>query len=656
MSQTVTLKSKYSKLRYTRQAGEEPIEGYPLLEPLGTGGFAEVWKCVAPGGLCKAMKIVTVPPSLEPGQVSPTQHEWSAFKRVREIRHPYLISIDRVDERDGELLIVMELADSSLQDQFDYYRKAGRPGIPEDQMLHYLLEAAEILDVMNFHHGLQHLDVKPANLLLLNRHLKLADFGLVSRNCEQVVEGQQSIAGCCTPRYASPELLQGTISAQCDQYSLAIVYQELLTGTMPFSGNSLLKRLMRSPDLNSLPDADRPIVAKALSPKPEHRFGSCLEFIHALLESKAETKGSRFFRVMSFSSLTPSDSVCSNPEKRAKPTEPAFRDESMHDTPTQQNRPLRIAARLDAEQAETPRHDTRPNVPLLSVKAPEPTSTPSSNDEVIEFPSSFGDVIYPPTIHVSDMGWKPGGPGGIAPGLDKFIGQLLAVHTKHGGKMAPANTYRELPGDVLEDTFFVPAVPMTVLRQRFERTVRECHGEELVRSERFVEFAVEGQMPFWRVFSSRQRIMKATVKVDASKQANAEFCKVTARIEPLHPEGPELEPSLRDVRALLLKNIRSVMEAATERRQNERWPCNFGVSLYPVLGNWRFGTPIEAMAVDLSTQGIGLNSSALPSSTRVYLRPKASSSLTDFAILTEIVRNRTLADGTLILGARLGQI
>ena len=133
-------------------------------------------------------------------------------------------------------------------------------GIGDDELLHHLLEAAEVLDVMNFHHGLQHLDVKPGNMLISNRHVKLADFGLVSSVVERSAEESRPLACVVTPRYASPELLQGSVSRYCDQFSLAIVYQELLTGTVPYDGAGLLKRLLKPPELHALPEVDRPVV------------------------------------------------------------------------------------------------------------------------------------------------------------------------------------------------------------------------------------------------------------------------------------------------------------------------------------------------------------------------------------------------------------
>src|SRR5205807_10405462 len=122
-------------------------------------------------------------------------------------RHPFLLSLERVEVLDGELVIVMELADKGLHDVWCEHQKAGLPGIPRDRLLGYLREAAEALDVMNLQHGLQHLDIKPQNLFLVSHHVKVADFGLVNRRGGTGPAGPPCTKlSSLTPRYTSPEV------------------------------------------------------------------------------------------------------------------------------------------------------------------------------------------------------------------------------------------------------------------------------------------------------------------------------------------------------------------------------------------------------------------------------------------------------------------
>jgi hypothetical protein len=217
------------------------------------------------------------------------EQELRALKRLQGIRHPYLLSLERYDVVEGRVLIVTELADCNLWDRFREMRSQQRPGIPRGDLLRYMEEAAEVLDLMNTQYQLQHLDIKPQNLFLVYNHVKVADFGLVKD-----LEGMRGqITGGVTPVYAAPETFDQVITRFCDQYSLAIVYQELLTGVRPFNGTSgqqlLIQHLREAPNLGPLPPAERNIVGRALSKKPEDRFPSCIQFIRALMQAGTET-------------------------------------------------------------------------------------------------------------------------------------------------------------------------------------------------------------------------------------------------------------------------------------------------------------------------------------------------------------------------------
>ena len=283
----------------------EPIPGYRLIERIGGGGFGEVWKCEAPGGLHKAIKFVfgELPGSGGPratvdnGSISQSgdifssrkeddnhraTQEYKALSRVKTVRHPYILSLERYDVIDGQLIIVMELADRNLWDRFKECRAQGLPGIPRDELLSYMAETAEALDLMNNQYQLQHLDIKPQNLFLVYQHVKVADFGLVKD-----LEGMQaSVTGGVTPVYAAPETFDGWVSRFSDQYSLAIVYQELLTGQRPFVGANIrqliLQHLQAVPNVAPLPPGDQPAIAKALSKNPDDRHPTCADMVQLL--------------------------------------------------------------------------------------------------------------------------------------------------------------------------------------------------------------------------------------------------------------------------------------------------------------------------------------------------------------------------------------
>ena len=267
------------------QAGFEPIPGYVLRDKLGTGGYGEVWLADAPGGLKKAIKFVH-------GNIDGNRAagELKSLQRIRQVNHPFILSLERIEVIEGQLIIVTELAQGSLHDRYVEFRQKGFVGISRDRLLAYMRDTADGLDFLCQQHDLQHLDVKPANLLLVADRVKVADFGLI----KDIQSNSLSVMGGLTPTYAAPEMFDGRPGRFSDQYSLAIVYQELLTGTLPFRGRTTAQlaneHLHKAPNLEAIPLLERPILSKALAKKPQMRFSDCREFIHALenVQSQAD--------------------------------------------------------------------------------------------------------------------------------------------------------------------------------------------------------------------------------------------------------------------------------------------------------------------------------------------------------------------------------
>ncbi len=205
-----------------------------------------------------------------------------SLRRIQEIKHPSLLALETVAVVASRVVIVTELADASLLDRFEQCRAAGQSGIPRDELLAYLTETAAALDYLQGDHALQHLDVKPENLLLFGRRVKIADFGLL----KDLTEGNPSLINGMTPKYAAPEVFDGRPSLHSDQYSLAIVFQEMATGSPPFSGRTAAQlasqHLHSAPDLEALSPLERFAVGKALAKDPALRFSSCGEFVARL--------------------------------------------------------------------------------------------------------------------------------------------------------------------------------------------------------------------------------------------------------------------------------------------------------------------------------------------------------------------------------------
>jgi serine/threonine protein kinase len=271
---------------------DEPIPGYRVLRRLGKGGSGEVWEVEAPGGLAKAIKLARIDHTL-------AQRELEGLQTIRRIRHPFLLVIERFELLEGKLIVVTELADMSTADRFEEYVGRGMPGIPRMELLGYIKEAAEVLDTMSQKHGILHLDVKPTNLLLLGGHVKVADFGLVQP--KDAFIGAENLA--FTPAYSAPEMFEGRVTPTSDQYSLAVTFQELLTGSRPYRATQVValaaEQQENPPDVSTLPDKDRLIVLRALDRDPSRRFRCCRDFVDALYDPDA------YFRTLSPAELHP---------------------------------------------------------------------------------------------------------------------------------------------------------------------------------------------------------------------------------------------------------------------------------------------------------------------------------------------------------------
>jgi serine/threonine protein kinase len=380
----------------------EPIPGYRLLERLGTGGFGEVWKCEAPGGILKAIKFVHGSLHSTNGDDLHAQQELKALNRVKSVRHPYVLSLERYDIIDGQLVIVMELADRNLWDRFKECRSQGLPGIPREELLRYMEETAEALDVMRTQYQLQHLDIKPQNLFLVHNHIKVADFGLV-KDLEGV-RGNDSSG--VTPLYAAPETFEGQVSGNSDQYSLAIVYQELLTGQRPFRGTNVRQLLMQhlngEPDLSPLPPGDRGPIGRALAKKAEDRFASCTDLVVALRAAQAADILSGEVGPAPGSSALVITPISGGSQARTRDDMPLPSRDTLHES----NQPwtaLGPRASLPASPAETawPRvlPTLPPQVPLRSPEGGVPLQVPAAvpaRSRSVEAPGIVQQPVPPP--------------------------------------------------------------------------------------------------------------------------------------------------------------------------------------------------------------------------------------------------------------------
>jgi len=251
------------------------VPGYRLRRCLGRGAFGEVWEADGPGEPV-ALKFLRCANGSRPAQ------ETRSLETVRRLTHPNLVQVRNIWAASGYLVVAMELADGTLQDLLEAYRAEFDTPIPAEDLCPCLVQAAAALDFLNAHAhrldgqcvGLQHRDVKPSNLLVFGETVKLSDFSLTTPMVATMAAHRHE----GTPGYAAPEVFRGQLSDWTDQYALAVTYCELRCSRLPFPGPTPATKDKGDwpvPDLTMLTEAERPLIARALTFVPQDRWPSC---------------------------------------------------------------------------------------------------------------------------------------------------------------------------------------------------------------------------------------------------------------------------------------------------------------------------------------------------------------------------------------------
>jgi serine/threonine protein kinase len=265
------------------------VAGYRLEAQVGAGGMAVVFRARDERlGRPVALKILAPGLASDPG----FRRRFIAESRAAAaVDDPHIIPIYEAGEAEVALFIAMRFVQGG-----DLRHVLAREGaLPPGRAAEFLSPVASALDAAHGA-GLVHRDVKPANILVDVRpgrpdHVYLSDFG-VSKGASASVSltGAGQFLG--TPDYSAPEQIQGQpVDGRADQYALACVAFQLLTGEAPFERDQgmavLLAHLSEpSPSVRSkrpdLPAAVDEVLAKALAKAPEKRYPSCAEFAAAL--------------------------------------------------------------------------------------------------------------------------------------------------------------------------------------------------------------------------------------------------------------------------------------------------------------------------------------------------------------------------------------
>ncbi len=202
------------------------------------------------------------------------------------LSHPNIVTIYDIAEENGLAYIFMECVDGP---PLEKVLNSQDPPLRGEVALTILRQTATALDYAH-KKGIVHRDIKPANILIHDRtHAKITDFGVAKIMSQQMTQSGVMMG---TPNYMSPEQVQGhSVDGRADQFSLAVIAYEILTGEKPFLADqlpALLFRIVREDPVS--PQRLNPTVGpqvetvlkKALAKSANDRYGTCLEFVDAL--------------------------------------------------------------------------------------------------------------------------------------------------------------------------------------------------------------------------------------------------------------------------------------------------------------------------------------------------------------------------------------
>ena len=260
--------------KFAYAGGARPLEGYTIKRGVGQGGFGEIYYALSDAGKEVALKLIR----------RNLDVELRGIRHCLNLKHPNLLNLfDIRQDANGDTWVVMEFVNGmSLQDVLD-----SRPnGLPIEEALAWIHGIGAAVSYLH-EHGIVHRDLKPGNIFLDEGVVKVGDYGLSKFiSCSRRSGHTESIG---TVHYMAPEVANGRYGREIDIYALGVVLYELLTGEVPFDGESigevLMKHLTAQPDVSRLSEPMRSVVAKALEKDPEKRFHTVSEMLAELPKS-----------------------------------------------------------------------------------------------------------------------------------------------------------------------------------------------------------------------------------------------------------------------------------------------------------------------------------------------------------------------------------
>ena len=263
-------------MKFQYATGSSPLEGYTIKRGIGRGGFGEVYFATSDAGKELALKHIE----------RNMEVELRGVKQCLNLKHPNLIDLYdiRYDDQ-GDAWVVMEyVAGSSLKDTID----RNPNGLPLDQVNFWFRGIAAGTAYLH-QHGIVHRDLKPGNIFDDGGTGKIGDYGLSKFISTSRRSAQTESVG--TFHYMAPEIGKGIYGKEIDIYALGIILYEMVTGRVPFEGESsqeiIMKHLTADPDLSGIPQPFRAIVQRALQKDPNKRYSSVADMLASLAGTKS---------------------------------------------------------------------------------------------------------------------------------------------------------------------------------------------------------------------------------------------------------------------------------------------------------------------------------------------------------------------------------
>jgi hypothetical protein len=263
-------------MKFTYGSGQRVLDGYTLKRGIGRGGFGEVYYAVSDGGKEVALKLV---------RGHNMEVELRGMAQCLNLKHPNLLDLYdlRTDEQGDHWVIMEYIGGEPLSVVLTRHPK----GLPPDLARQWLTAIARAVGCLH-DHGIVHRDLKPGNIFIEEGIVKVGDYGLSKfMSSSQHIAQTQSVG---TVHYMAPEISSGNYNKQIDIYAAGVILYEMLTGRVPFDGEStgeiLMKHLTSPPDLSKLPVEYVPAVGKALAKNPAQRYASMGEMVKALEETE----------------------------------------------------------------------------------------------------------------------------------------------------------------------------------------------------------------------------------------------------------------------------------------------------------------------------------------------------------------------------------